>query len=458
MGLPAELAQAAGAAEPRGHPKFVAEPARQIPVYAEVDVAVCGGGPAGVCAAIAAARTGAKTLLIERHGFFGGMLTAGWLGTIAKFNDRSQTQPDYPNPNLIIRGIPLELIRRLQAAGALVGQPERDLWLRYDVEAMKRAAAQMLQEAGVKLLLHTWVAQAILDGAILRGVFLENKSGRQAVLAKVVVDCTGDGDVAARAGAPYELGDDLQPMTLQFRAGGVEVADYPARITIKSSPKLYPLIEKAYREGKYAIPQRTPWMSSLPRHDQVIVNGTRLMGSAVDADALTRAEVEGRKQEEFLIDFLRQHYPPFHDAYLIDTGTQVGTRETRRIMGEYLLTAEDVLAFRTFDDAIARCAYPIDVHSHRGHGVKMVFFPSGKSYTVPYRCLVPQRIENLLVSGRCVSATREALGSLRVTSQCMALGHAAGTAAALPVQHRTTPRRLDVALLQAMLRKQDARF
>jgi len=436
--------------------KTIVEPSREIPVYAEVDVVVCGGGPAGLCAAVAAARLGANTLIVERHGFFGGMLTAGFIGTLSKFNDLSQTQLDYPTPKLIIRGIALEFVERLKAVGGIIGEPERDLWLLYDLEATKFVADQMLEEAGVNVLLHSWVAQSIVEDGAVRGVFVENKSGRQAVLAKVVVDCTGDGDVAAWAGVPFEKGDALQPMTLQFRAAGVEVKNYPARLAIKSEVNLYKLIEQAHGRGQYPIPQRTPWMSSLARRDEVIINGTRIFGDATDADTLTRAEIEGRKQVHFLINFLRENFPPFRTAHLVDTGAQVGIRETRRIMGEYVLAADDILAFREFDDAITRCAYPVDVHSSTGHGVKMVYFPSGKSYTVPYRCLVPRRVDNLLVAGRCISATREALGSVRVMSQCMALGHAAGAAAALAAQTGTTPRQLDAGKLQDALRKQGA--
>jgi len=405
------------------------------------DVIVVGGGTAGVAAAVTAARNGANTVLIEKYGFLGGTMTAGLVNPFMTFHAGGEQ---------IIEGIFQEIIDCLRSMN---GYDERTK--AFDAEIMKLVLDQMVKEAGVKLMLHTCVIDVIMQGNIIRGVEIHNKSGKQAVLGEVVVDATGDGDVAVMAGAPYEKGrkeDGLtQPMTLNFRMGGVDVGRMPPKHEINR------LFGEAKAKGEIKIPRENVLWFPTTRKSEVHFNTTRVVKvDGTNAEDLTYAEIEARRQMFELIKFLKERISGFENAYLLMSGAQIGVRETRRIIGEYILTGEDILEARKFKDVIARGSYPIDIHNPTGEGTIIKRPPPGESYDIPYRCLVPKKVDNLLVAGRCVSTTHEAQAAIRVIPIVVAIGQAAGTAAALAVKLNVPPRNLDVSLLQKTLREQGA--
>jgi hypothetical protein len=318
---------------------------------------------------------------------------------------------------------------------------------------MKEVALEMTQEEGVELLLHCLAVDPILEKNTMKGVVTESKSGRQAILAEVVIDATGDGDIAARAGAPYDKGrpEDglMQSPSLMFMMGNV---DLKATRRV-SSKEIAELCLEANEDGELPESVNRIWLIPISE-TRVAINGTRILEvDGTNVRDLTRAEVEGRKQLIKTVDFLRKRIPGFESSYLESTASQMGIRETRRILGDYLLTAEDVLQGRIFEDAIARGFYLIDVHNPQGAGVELIE-PENDGYDLPYRCLLPRGIENLLVAGRCISTTHEALASTRVMAICMALGQAAGTAAALSVTEGVSPRDLNVSSLRQTLLEQ----
>jgi len=410
-------------------------------ITSEHDVLIVGGGTAGVAAAVAAGRNGADTLLIERYGFLGGTMTAGLINPFMTFHAGKEQ---------IIQGIFQEIVDRLKG---MTGYDEGTR--AFDVEVMKIVADQMVKEAGVKLMLHTCVIDAMVQGNTIRGVEVHNKSGRQAILGKVIVDATGDGDMAVMAGAPYEKGrkeDGLtQPMTLNFRMGGVNVEKMPPRQEINR------LFEEAKDKGEVTIPRENVLWFPTTRKGEIHFNTTRVIKvDGTKAEDLTYAEVEARRQMIELVNFLKRKVSGFENAHLLMSGSQIGVRETRRIIGEYMMTGEDIVEARKFTDVIARGSYPIDIHSPTGEGTVIKSPPSGASYDIPYRCLVPKTIDNLLIAGRCVSSTHEAQAAIRVIPIVVAIGQAAGTAAALAARLSVPPRRLDVSLLQKTLREQGA--
>jgi len=410
-------------------------------IKSEHDVIVAGGGTAGAAAAVAAARNGADTILIERYGFLGGTMTAGLVNPFMTF---------HANGEQIIEGIFQEIIDRLKSMN---GYDERTG--AFDAEIMKLVLDQMVEEAGVKLMLHTCVIDSIMQKNVIRGVEIYNKFGKQAILGKVVVDATGDGDVAVMAGAPYEKGrrrDGLtQPMTLNFRMGGVDLERMPPRDEINK------LFKEAKNRGEISIPrEKVLWFSTI-RKGEIHFNTTRVIKvDGTNVDDLTYAEMKARREMLELIKFLKERVPGFENAYLLMSGVQIGVRETRRIIGEYVLTEEDILKARKFEDVIARGSYPIDIHNPAGEGTVIKRPPPGEAYDIPYRCLVPKNVDNLLVAGRCISATHEAQAAIRVIPIVVAIGQAAGTAAALAAKLEVSPRDLDVSLLQKTLWEQGA--
>lgn len=413
----------------------IVEVSHTLPVLGEVDVLVCGGGPAGTAAAIAAARSGVKTLLIEQYGYLGGMSTAGLV------------TPHF-DP-FLNKGINQELMDRLEIHNAW-GAP---FWkISFDPEQFKMVSEDLVLESGSDLLYHTLAVASILEGNRMRGVVVETKSGRFALLAKVVIDCTGDGDIAARAGAPFNKGRPgdllLQPMTMMFRMGGVKWVQ-------TEGTQLYTLIQKALQETghHFRLAFERPWAIHLPNRNEVAVQLVHVRGvDATDARDLTCAEIEGRRQTRAVVNFLIHNVPEFHNAYLIETAAQVGIRETRRITGDYILTLDDVRAGRKFDDGIATVSFGVDIHDPVGKG--QIGGGLTGVYDIPYRCLVPLEIEGLLVAGRCISGTHEAHASYRVKGPCLAMGQAAGTAAAVSCKHKLQPRLLNVDILRKELIQQ----
>jgi len=407
----------------------VTEPARAVPVWGEWDVVVCGGGPAGWVAAVAAARSGARTALVEQLGFPGGMATAGLVGPISKFRFRGER---------IVGGIPWEFVTRLSARGAAI-----DNWpsgnVPFDAEAYKQAAQALLCEAGVDLLWHARVCGCLGEGAPpmrLTHVLVETRGGRQALAGRVFIDATGVGDLVARTGLPWRqraAASELQPMSLCFCLGGVDTGVWQTQMRDDGvryrSLELGALLAEEVEAGRLEN-FGGPWAvhGSTLRPGEVSVNATRYAGSAVDPRDLAVAETSLRRDVPVIVQAFRRH-PAFRDAYLISTATQAGIREARGIEGLHTLTAEDLLAPALLEDTVALGGHPVDIHLPGSSGQQVRFLE--RPYGIPYRALVPRNSSNLLAVGGCFAADRQAFASARVQAQCMAMGHAAGTAAAL---------------------------
>ncbi len=406
--------------------KIVYEPAKELHVAAESDVVVVGGGPGGIVAALAAARTGAQTLLIERYGYLGGMATAGLM---TGFNGFRNERP--PNHLQTVRGIAQEIVDRLIAAGGADGctahgnygnltPGECPYAISIDPEVFKRVALEMLDESGVDLLLHTTFTDAIRDGQSIAAIIVESKSGRQAIQGQIFVDATGDGDVAARAGASYEkvdrVGQHMMSMTLMYRVCGI--------------PKPGPDERRLWCNGL-----TTRWGPYISQVD----------GSSV-AD-LTSAEICARQQLAQHLARLRAEFP---EVQLVDTAATIGVRETRRIHGLYTITEEDALTGQPQPDAIAISSNPIPNY----YGQRR-FLPH-LGFEIPYRSLVPVSLDNVLLAGRCISASQPAFQSARSMAPAMAISQASGTAAAMCVARGCCPAALDVAELQARLERDGA--
>ncbi len=426
------------------------EPARDLPVRGEYDVVVAGGGAAGFVAAVAAARAGARTLLIERYGFLGGTATAAMMVEFGSIHDGGR---------VIVGGIPHEFMHRLaQHNGAVIHDPAHNMI--FDPESMIAVCQQMAVEAGVELLLHAWVAVPVMQASGVRGVVIESKSGRQAVEAQVVIDCTGDGDVAAAAGAAYNIGRDgdraLQPVTLEVLVGNVDTRQVPPWTGFKD------LIAEAAAAGEWTIPTERffSWGRVIKRgapddaaRGFYFLNVTNCLGiDGTDVAALTRAEIQTRSQLDSLIAFLRKYMPGFAHCYLDRTAAQVGVRETRRIAGDYTLTRQDVLDSCHFDDGVVPACNSIDVHEVKGKDFAHEYLRRGTHYQIPYRCFLPRGLGGILVAGRCLSADWRALGSARVMVVCMPMGEAVGLAAAQACRDRRPPREIDVSRLRDQLR------
>jgi len=431
------------------------ESARDIPVYDDVDVLVCGGGPAGFCAAIAAARAGAKTLLIEQMNCMGGIAAAGGHNHICLYTA-------WDSHTRVVGGVPWEMVRRVEDDGFGVirgGQAD------YELEGLKIALDRMATGADLKLLYYTQVADAIVADGRCVGAIIQNKSGRQAVYAKQVVDATGDADVAAAAGAPYEMGraEDgaCQPCSLMFTIGGV---DWDRLCEFRKGDYTLKEVWKAAQDAGDMEPFQDQIMGfwhTPTRPDQLGINFTHIFGvDCTCADDWTSATIEGRRQVHHMIPVFRKYCPGMEQCYLISTPQLLGTRESRRIVGEVVLTDEDILTERPWDDSVCYGSFFIDVHNCTGPGMDAETYrpTAGFKYPIPYRCMVPQQIDNLLVAGRCISVTHRALGSTRVMPQCGALGEAAGIAAALSADAGCTTREVDVAQVQGKLRDVGAIF
>lgn len=444
----------------------------------KTQVLVVGSGAAGICAALSSARNGAKTVLVEYSGFLGGISTTlPWLG----FHDR-----DY---RLVVKGLPLEIVQRLQAMGAaseFALDPKCASAISIDGHSWKILAMQLCAEAGVDIMLHTQVVETLRTDNQILGVVVENKSGRQEIHADVTIDCSGDGDVAARGGVAWEkgrTGDGLvQAPTLVFKLGGVDRAGFVAgcrrpelnyREWISPYPELLekmmrridktdtiicggfsPLMEKARAAGDLDIPQTRVVGVKLHQPDQFLVVMTRVLGlDPIDVRSVTQAYVRIYQQIPQLAAFFKKYVPGFESSHLLEIAPMLGIRESRRVMGDYLLTAEDLIEGRVFDDAVAMGAYHIDIHRPAGTWVDS---RNVQAYTIPFRSLIARDVQGLLMAGKCLSATHEAVASTRVIPICMAQGQAVGTAAALAVNQGVDVRKLDVHALQARLIAQGA--
>lgn len=446
---------------------------RHIPVIDKQDVVVCGAGCAGIMAAIASARNGAKTFLVEKYGFVGGSATAGLVGPMmTSFSDDGQFQ--------LIRGIFDELVTRMESLGGAVhpskvraGSPFAGFYVKghdhvtpFDPEVFKFVAEEMLNESGVKLLLYTTFIDSVVEAGKVTGIIVSTSEGLGVIQSAVAVDCTGDGAVAVRAGAEYEQGrpaDGLtQPMTLFFRIAGVnddKVEQYVRDHPEERGMLFASLIRQAQQAGEFLdYPRDKVGMYRMLSPGEWRVNSTRVIRlNPVNPQELVKAQQEANRQVRNMMKFFVKYLPGFEQVRLIATGCHIGVRESRRIMGEYVLELDDLLEGTHFDDCIALAGYPVDIHSptDAGGGMRKDLVIAN-SYEIPYRILIPRKIDGLLVAGRCVSATHEALGAIRVMPPVFAMGQAAGTAAALAAAAKINPRYLQSDILKQRLSEQGA--
>ena len=400
------------------------EAARDVEVLDQADIVVLGGGPAGCAAAVAAGRLGADVLLVERYGCLGGLATGGLVILLDSYGKRGE---------ILMSGLAVEYLARLKEREA-VRTPE---WFElenpvYCPETLKFICLDMAEKAKVRFLFHAWAVGAQVAGNRIEAVIIESKSGRQALRGRLFVDCTGDGDTAAWAGVPHENTQSPWGLGLQVRFANVDFEKY-RQFTITRKEEWSKIMAEAKALG-IGWPPKPSW-----RHDRAWFI-TWYLGDALNVRDLTRCEVDLRKGLMKLYDFYRKKMPGFEDTTLIDTSSQVGTRESRRIIGEYVMKDADVPGGR-FEDTI-------------GTGVTWTGKRAGEPFDFPYRSLVPQKIENLLFAGRCISANHEAHQNTRVIPNCWVTGQGAGVAAALSVQSGRPPREVEVRKLQEALREQ----
>jgi hypothetical protein len=441
-------------------PATLNEPSRETPVWGEYDVVVVGGGPAGIAAAAASAQAGQSTLLIESYGFLGGMGTAAgvtnFCGLHANVHGTIQQ---------VVHGVADELLARISALGGL-NEPHLIFGNKiaaqaYDNAALKVAADELVLASGAQLLFHATLVGVLMNGPNeIRAALIETKSGRYAVLAKTFIDCSGDGDLAACAGAPFEKGssghDMMYPSTM-FRVNGVDAA-----LAGDAYNKFGPLMDEAEKRGR-KFPRKTPIIRPQKNPSEWRANVTQLAnadGSPVDgtnAAQLSDAEVQGRRQIVDFFQFLRESAPGFEKAYILEIAPQVGIRETRRVVGEYQLTEEDVLECASFHDSIGVNGWMIEEHVAGNIAFKWQDIPGSRGFNhLPYRMLLPRQVDNLLVAGRCASMTHMGQSAARVSGGCFVMGQAAGTAAALAVQANIRPRHLNPQSLQRRLQADGA--
>lgn len=451
--------------------KVLDEPIRQIPVHAEVDVLVVGSGPSGLAAAIAASREGVSTLLMERYGCFGGVISQVGVEGFAWYRHDQTIEagglvPEFENKSIELAGDNPESQSNSQAL---------------DAEMFKYVADVMVQEAGVRPLLHCMAVEAIVEDGVIKGVITESKSGRLAILAKRVIDCTGDADIAALAGAPYTKApkDKLMSVTTLFNCKGVDAERFKSYIknelkptykdwggywTIQTTGKeddlFSPYFERPFVEGvaEGIVPKDEDvclggsW-SSITQYGEVTQLNTVFISKidCTDVEDLTKAEIVGRRNALYCVEILRKKVPGFENAKLRNFGMTLGTRESRKIEGHYCLTAEDVMGQARFDDSIAIFPEFID-------GAGYLILPTtGRYYQIPYRCILPQKVDNLLVAGRTISGDTVAHVSFRNMSCCVSTGQAAGVAAAVSIKEGTTTSNVDVKKVQDALIKQNVR-
>jgi ribulose 1,5-bisphosphate synthetase/thiazole synthase len=438
---------------------MIEEPARQIPLYGDYEVAVLGGGPAGIAAAVAAARAGRKTLLIERYGFLGGMGTAAGVTNFCGLHANVHGEM-----HRVVQGVASELLARIDRIGGL-NAPHLVLGKifaqAYDTAAYKIAADDLLAHHNVDILFHALGAGVVMhDKRRINALMVETKAGRQAVRADIFIDCSGDGDLAAWAGARFEVGDNAGHMlypSMMFRLNGIDPEK--AGDAWRTIPVL---MEQAEASGTHHFPRKAAIVRPQKSGIEWRVNFTQLARpdgtaiSGIDPDDMTRGEIEGRRQAVQAFEFLRT-VPGFEKSYIVDLPPQLGIRETRRVVGGHMLSGEDVLGCASFEDSIGVNGWPLEQHVTGDVIFKFPPIPESRGFNeLPYRMLVPEGLDNLLMAGRCASMTHDGQSAARVSGACFAMGEAAGTAAALALSSNTGARDIAVEKLQQALQHQGA--
>ena len=441
---------------------------QELPIYRSVDVVVVGAGPAGIGAAVAAARNGAKTLVFEAHGCIGGMGTSGMVSPF-------MTSYDAPCENMIIRGVFEELVNRMVEIGGAIDpkgvrneQPYASYFhighnnvTPFDPHAFKLIGMRMLRESGAELLLQTQFVNVIKDGDRITGVVINNKDGLSVIEAKIVIDCSGDADVAARAGVNYIMGNEedgnLQPASMFMRIADADMDVVNAHMAEHSDE-----IRPFFGPFSWIIQENPEDWDNFPRGEICIfadvtpgefsINCSRILDiDATKAEHVTRATMIGQEQCQHIFQFMKKHAPGFENSRIIATADAIGIRETRHIEGEYKLTGDEVAACKVHPDAIACMATNMDTHNKDNPGGSFFIPKNGPYFTVPYLCLVPKGISNLLVAGRAISADAIAGSAIRMMPSCMAFGQAAGTAAAMAAAQNIAPKDVDVQILRQTL-------
>ena len=436
------------------------------------DVVIAGGGTAGAIAAVASARGGAKTLVIERWGHLGGTAVYG-IPFLGIFDC---------NNNKVNAGIVDELVKRLQEEGGSIGYTIGAKWADnkhefslapFEPETYKYVAQEMVLESGAEILFHTYIADVVMDHNIVKGIKVINKSGCYEIKAKVFIDCTGDADLAYRSGTFMQEKLSMQNVSMLFKMGNIDLerftyalknnqgvkgwGEWHTRVITggklnDSNPSTIHIAGHfSFKSGKEVTFTAVSLISG-----EVCINATRTIDiNGANAYELSKAEILERRNVNKIVKMLIDEIPGFENSHLLQT-SPVGIRESRNIIGEYILTKDDVVSGRMFNDKIAKGAYPIDIHDPKGGRTQFTFISGGGSYGIPYRCLVPKNIDGLLVAGRCLSATHESLGTARIMGAVMSQGEAAGTAAALAVKTSKLPRNIDIKKLRSLLRDNGA--
>ncbi|AUP81561.1 FAD-dependent oxidoreductase [Flavivirga eckloniae] len=424
------------------------------------DVIVVGAGSAGATAAISAGRQGAKTLLLERLPFLGGTSTAVLDTFYGYYTPGTQSIK-------VVGGIADDVVNELAKYNASFERPNTfgaGTGVTYHPEYLKVVWEKMVIEAGCNVLLNAWVQDVILEKGKVTGLVVATKDGLKVFRCKQVIDTSGDADICHQAGLPYELAGEIDPaqtMTTTFKMVNVDLAK---RKTV-TKQEVNTLMEKAAATGNYNLPRKEGSDHITPVDHMTATIMTRITSfkkdeegqviNAADAQLLSEAEIEGRLQAIEYIRFLKDYVPGYEKSALSTFGVQIGIRETRRVEGEYRLTAEDVLSAKKFEDQIGLCGAPMEDH-HDGEGVKWQYLPDGKTVGIPYRTLVPQNSENVFVAGRCFSANHVAHSSVRSMAQCMVMGEAVGVAAVLAIKNNVKPKDVDVQELRKILRANNA--
>ena len=429
------------------------------------DVVVCGGGPAGFSAAIYAARNGAKVALVEQMGYLGGTATVNGVNVFSHgYHDGNR---------FIIGGMFREIYQKLLERDAIIPHWQR-AWEPFNMETYKLILDELMEESGVDVYLESTLVSVKMEENRISHILLNTLKGCVALGADQFIDATGDGHLSILAGVPFDVGREIdgavQPYTLMFFVGGVDfdiIREYNRNKcwltedgrTFINGNGFRPFIEQANADGLDYIPKKTigsmyniPWLPGV-----VGINYGRIFAdTSLDPRKLFKDTAIGRKQVEEGVKVLQKYIPGFKNCYLIESSSKVGRRESRRIKGLYTMTEADICEQHQFDDVIAQACYQIDIHGPTDTSFRLFKLPAGTHYDIPYRSLVPCKCDNLLVAGRCVSATHEALAAIRVQPTCMAMGQAAGTAAAICASKKKPPADIDVSLLQRKLIEQDA--